>query len=70
MVDGRDLQIFKNAGEFVRKFDEILDQNKYYAMTDSACRIVTQRFSKKNFEDSMVEVVNQIEQQAVLSNKA
>jgi polysaccharide biosynthesis protein PslH len=69
MVDGRDLQIFKNAGEFVSKFDEILDQNKYDVMTENAYRTVTQKFSAKNFDDAMIKVVNQIEKQKTSSLK-
>lgn len=60
-INGRDLLIFNDADEFLLKFAEILNKDKYNAMTHNAKQLVVEKFSDTNFEASMKKVLNEID---------
>lgn len=63
LEDETDLLLFKNAKDFLSKYQILYDQNKYNSLIHNAKNVVINKFSINSFNDTMINVLNEIERQ-------
>jgi glycosyltransferase involved in cell wall biosynthesis len=61
LEDVTDLLLFKNAKDFLFKYQILYDQNKYNSLIHNAKNVVINKCSINSFNDTMINVLNEIE---------
>ncbi|MEW6600604.1 MAG: glycosyltransferase [Nitrospirota bacterium] len=56
--DGKNISLFKNCEEFIAKYDELRDKNKYAALAENAMKHVSANFALSKFNEGMESVLN------------
>ncbi len=62
LADGTDLLLFENGDEFMEKFSNLRDRNRYNSLIAGARRVVLDSYSKQSFADAMKRVLNHIDE--------